>query len=289
MKKLNTTVIGLLVGVLVIGLYASTFTVHQTQQALVLQLGNPKRVVTEPGLQFKLPFIQNVVHYDNRVLDLDPPPQEVNLSDQKRINVDSFARYRIVDPLEFRKTAGSEINFVDIFGRLLNSAVRTEVGKVLLGDMLTSSRAEIMARITQVMKDQAPAYGVEIIDVRIGRSDLPEDTSQAVYDRMRSSRIAQAAKLRAEGEEIKAKIQAEADRERTVILAEARKQSQILEGKGIAEQTRILGDAYGRDPEFFQFYRSMEAYKQALGPGTTMVLTPDSEFFRYFGKLPKGP
>ena len=285
MNKTVMAVAGLVVVVLGIVAYGSLFTVHQINQALVLQFGNPIKVVREPGLNFKLPFVQDVTYYDRRTLDLDPPQQEVILADQKRVNVDSFARYRIVDPLEFRKKAVTDANFLQVFGGRLNSAVRAEVGQVLLGDMLTKKRAEVMQKITQQLKSQAADFGIEVIDVRIGRTDLPEDTSQAVYNRMRSSRIAQAAQLRSEGAELKAIIEARANRTRTVIMAEARKTSEILQGKGDAARNRILADAYGRDPEFFAFYRSMEAYREALGEGTTMVLSPDSEFFKFFGNV----
>ena len=260
---------------------------HQTQQALILQLGNPIRTVPSPGLHFKLPFIQNVEFYDRRILDLDPPAQEVILLDQKRINVDAFARYKIADPLEFRKRAVTNQNFRQVFGTRLNAAIRAEIGKILLGDMLTEKRAQVMDFISRQMKAQAAEFGTEVIDVRIGRTDLPEATAQAVYNRMRSDRVAHAAKLRAEGEEQKLKIQAVADKDRTIIIAEAQRQSDILRGQGEGERNRILGLAFGQDPEFFDFYRSMEAYGEALGEGTTMVLNPDSEFFRFFGTVKK--
>ncbi|MBT5012910.1 MAG: protease modulator HflC [Rhodospirillaceae bacterium] len=280
----SMAILGALLVVVGVTAYGSLFTVHQANQALVLQLGNPVRAIREPGLNFKIPFIQNVEFYDRRILDLDPPPQEVLLSDQKRIIVDSFARYRIVDPLEFKKKASTDIRFRQIFGGLLNSAVRSEVAKVLLGDMLTAKRAEVMQTITEQVKGLAPEYGVEVVDVRIGRTDLPEETSQAVYNRMRSSRVAQAAELRAQGIEQKVRIQAEADRKRTVILAEARKTSQILRGEGEGTRTNILNDAFNKDPQFFAFLRSMEAYGEALGDGTTMVLSPNSDFFRFFDR-----
>ena len=267
--------------------YGALFTVHQTQQALILQLGNPIRTVPSPGLHFKLPFIQNVEFYDRRILDLDPPAQEVILLDQKRINVDAFARYKIADPLEFRKRAVTNQNFRQVFGNRLNAAIRAEIGKILLGDMLTEKRAQVMDFISRQMKAQAAEFGTEVIDVRIGRTDLPEATAQAVYNRMRSDRVAHAAKLRAEGEEQKLKIQAVADKDRTIIIAEAQRQSEILRGQGEGERNRILGEAFGQDPEFFDFYRSMEAYGEALGEGTTMVLNPDSEFFRFFGTVKK--
>ena len=285
MNRVTLAVIGIIVIAAGIIVSSALFTVHQTQQALVLQFGNPVRAETEPGLKFKLPFVQNVTFFDRRILDLDPPAQEIILNDQKRINVDSFVRYKIVDPLEFRKTAQSDANFRQIFGGRLNAAVRSEVGKVLLGDMLSNKRNDVMQRITEQLKVQAPQFGIEVVDVRIGRTDLPETTSQSVYNRMRSQRIAEAAKLRAQGAELKAKTQAEADRDRTIILAEAQKNSQILRGQGEGVKTTILNEAFGQDMDFFEFYRSMEAYNEAFGEGTTMVLSPDSDFFKFFGDI----
>lgn len=287
MNKPFLAVFGLIIVVAGVTAYGALFTVHQTQQALILQLGNPIRTVPEPGLHFKLPFIQNIEFYDRRILDLDPPVQEVILLDQKRINVDAFARYKIADPLEFRKRAVTNQNFRQVFGNRLNAAIRAEIGKILLGDMLTEKRAQVMDVISRQMKAQAAEFGTEVIDVRIGRTDLPEATAQAVYNRMRSDRVAHASKLRAEGEEQKLKIQAVADKDRTIIIAEAQRQSEILRGQGEGERNRILGEAFGQDSEFFDFYRSMEAYGEALGEGTTMVLNPDSEFFRFFGTVKK--
>jgi modulator of FtsH protease HflC len=284
MNRVVLAIIGFIVIVGGIFASASLFIVHQTQQALILQFGNPVRVESKPGLKFKLPFVQNVTFYDRRILDLDPPAQEIILNDQKRINVDSFVRYKIVNPLEFLKTAQTDANFRQIFGGRLNAAVRSEVGKVLLGDMLSNKRDDVMQLITDQLKKQAPQFGIEVVDVRIGRTDLPETTSQSVYNRMRSQRIAEAAKLRAQGAELKAKTQADADRERTVIIAEAKKDSQIQRGIGEGAQTTILNNAYGQDEDFFEFYRSMEAYSKAFGEGTTMVLSPDSDFFKFFGK-----
>ncbi len=283
MNKGFLAIFGLVIVVGGIVAYSMMFTVHQASQALVLQFGNPIRVEREPGLKFKMPFLQNVEYYDRRILDLDPRPQEVILQDQKRINVDSFARYRIVDPLEFRKKVSTDAEFRAVFGGRLNAAVRAEVGKVLLGDMLTAKRAEVMTLISNQLKSQAPDFGVEVIDVRIGRTDLPETTSQAVYTRMRSSRVAQAAELRAKGEEEKAKIQAAADRERTVILANAQKEAEIARGQGEGARTIILNNAFGKDAGFFAFYRSMEAYEKAFDKGTSLVLSPDSDFMRFFG------
>jgi membrane protease subunit HflC len=285
MKKISLAILGAVILVLGIIANSALFTVHQTTQALILQFGNPIEVIQEPGLHVKMPLIQNAEFYDGRILELDPPLQEVILADQKRLNVDAFARYRIKDPLEYRKRALTDANFRDVFGRRLNAAVRAEIGRILLGDMLTEKRAKSMLEITRQMKASAADFGIEVVDVRIGRTDLPNETAQSVYNRMKSDRIAHAAQLRAVGEEQKLKIEAEADKERTIIIAEAQRTSQILRGQGEGERNRILGEAYGKDPDFFDFYRSMEAYGEALGDGTTMVLSPDSEFFRFFGTM----
>jgi len=263
------------------------FTVRQDQQALVLQFGNPVHAVSEPGLHFKLP-IQNVEYYERRILELDPPVQQVLLSDQKRVNVDSFARWRIVDPLQFRQRATNAANFVQLFGQRLNSVIRGELAQAPLVALLSDNRSQIMEKIQATLIEPAREFGVELIDVRIGRTDLPQETSQAVYNRMRSSRIAEAAQLRAEGEELKAKIQAEADRERVGILAEARRQAEVLRGEGDGERNIVLGEAYGKDAGFFEFYRSLEAYREALSDGSTMVISPDSEFFQYFNNSTPG-
>lgn len=279
----------IILGVVVIVLgfigFDAVYTVHQTRQALVLQFGRPVETIREAGLHFKTPLLQNVEYFERRILDLNPPAQEILLADQRRINVDSFVRYRIIDPLEFKKKAVTTTNFLQVFGGRMNAAVRAEVGQVLLADMLSDKRVDVMQRITDRLKAQEADFGIEVVDVRIGRTDYPDTTSQAVYNRMRSQRVAQAAQLRAEGAEIKATIQAGADRERTIILANANRTSQILRGEGEGLKTRILVEAFGQDIDFFAFYRSMEAYGEAFGEGTTMVLSPDSEFFRYFGGI----
>lgn len=285
MKRTPLAVVGAIVAVLGILGFMSLYTVHQTRQALVLQFGNPIGTQTTPGLKFKLPW-QNVEYYDRRILSLDPPPQEVILKDQKRINVDSFARFKIVDVLEFQKNANNLRNFAAVFGNQLNAAVRTEIGRIELDDVLTEKRAESMVRITERMKVAGARYGVEVVDVRIGRTDLPPQTAESVYNRMRSDRVAQAAELRAIGEEQKLRIQAEADKDRTVIIAEAQKQSQILRGEGDGEKTRILNDAYGRDEDFFDLYRSLETLENATkGDNTQMVLSPESPLFKFFDPI----
>jgi len=285
MNRILLVILGVVVVAGGIAAFDTIYTVHETKHALVLQFGRYVRTASDPGLNFKKPFLENVEYFDKRVLELDPPAQEVILADQKRIIVDSFVRYKIVNPLEFKKKAVTQVNFLQVFGGRLNAAVRAEIGKILLGEMLSDKRDDVMGRITQQMKSQAPDFGIEVVDVRVGRTDLPKETAQSVYNRMRSERVAEAQKLRSEGAKIKAEIQADADRQRTVILAEARRTSQILRGEGEGAKTNILNEAFGTDPEFFGFYRSMEAYGNALGDGTTMVLSPDSEFFRYFRNL----
>lgn len=284
--NMRQIVLGIIVIVAGIGLFSAMFTVDQREQAIVLEFGEPVRDVKTPGLQFKLPW-QSVVYFDKRVLELDPPTEEVVLSDQKRINIDAFARYRIINPLLFYRSVTNEARLRDRFGATLNSSVRNVAGQHPLDDLLSSKRDEIMSRIQdEVKRVAAPAFGIEIVDVRISRTDLPGEISANVYERMRSERLREANQLRAEGDEIKQRITSEADRQRVAILAEANRQSQILRGEGDAERNRVLADAYGRAPDFFAFYRAMTAYRSALGQNdTTMVLSPDSEFFRYFGRI----
>ena len=274
----------ILVGAVV--LMGTLFTVHQTQQAIVVQLGETKRVIVEPGLHYKLPLLQNVIYYDNRVLDLDPPAQEMPLVNQLRIIVDAFARYKIVDPLKFYQAVRTETGFRDRFGTILNGSVRDALGQAELADLLTKKRVEVMQEISRGVSRREAEYGIEVVDVRIGRTDLPQETSQSVYNRMRSQRTAQASLLRGQGQEAKARIEAEADFERTIILADAEREAQIQLGQGEAESRRILNEAHGKDPEFYAFMRSMEAYRGSLNEGTTMILNPESEFFRFFDALP---
>ncbi|MGE4061853.1 MAG: protease modulator HflC [Rhodospirillaceae bacterium] len=281
-------VFGVVVGVVVLLLLTgSFFTVQQTQQALVLRLGNPKRVITSPGLEMKIPMLESAYYYDKRILDLDPAGQDMSLIDQRRINVDAFARYKIVDPLRFYQTVRTEAAFRDRFGNLLNSSVRDAVGRADLADVLGAKRKDVMHEITEAVRRRAPEFGIEVVEVRIGRTDLTADTTQATFNRMRSDRMAEAADFRGRGQEQKSRIEADADRERTIILAEAEKESQTLRGEGEAESRKILNAAQGRDAQFYAFFRAMEAYRASLGEGTTMVLSPDSEFFRYFDALPR--
>ena len=279
------------IGIIFVGIiaFSSLFTVDQRQQALVLQFGEVIRPVDEPGLHTKLPFIQNVVYYDKRVLDLDPQVEQVILADQIRLDVDTYARYRIINPLRFYQAVSNENEFRARLSNVVNSSLRRVLGNVSLLTVLSSDRDTIMADIKKEVDTEARNFGVQLVDVRIRRADLPEQATQATYARMRSERERIARQRRAEGFEKSQQIRATADRERTVLLAEARKQSEITRGEGDNIAYKIYAEAAGQDPQFYRFYRSMEAYKRGLSSDdTTMVLTPDSEFFRYFRDL-QGP
>jgi len=286
MNKLTFAIIGIVVVVLGVVASSALFTVHQTEQAIVLQFGNPIKVITNAGLHWKVPFLQNVRMYERRTLNLDPPEFELLLDDKKRIKVDAFARYRITDALKFLKVLGSESTARDRLGNVVNSSVRRVIAKTSLTALLSPKRGELMNVIQADVEAIAKTLGITIVDIRIGRTDLPPQTSQAVFNRMRTEREREARELRAEGGEIAQKIRANADREKTIILAEAKRKSEQLRGEGDGERNLILGRAYSQDAEFFQFYRSLREYEQNLtGNETTMVLSPDSEFFRYFDDI----
>jgi len=287
-KNIASLLFGILAIVLGILAWSSIFTVHQTRQGIVMQFGEPKRIVTDPGLHFKLPW-QDVLYYEKRVLNLDPPVERVLLADQKRILVDAFARYKVTDPLEFFKTVRSEDGVRQRLGPILNASLRGVLGDNTLVSVLSEERATIMESIKKRVNAEAGRFGIELVDVRIGRTDFPEEISQAVYNRMKSEREREAAELRAQGFEQAQRIRAAADREATVIRAEAEKQAEIQRGVGEGARTKILNDAYGQDPGFFSFYRSMQAYEAALGGDKTyMVLSPDSEFFDFFNQVGSG-
>ena len=264
----------------------SMFIVSQTQQALVLQFGDPKRTITDPGLKFKIPFINDVVYYDTRVLNLDPRPEEMILSDQKRIIVDSFARYVIKDPLKFFQTVKNEVTFGDRFGRILNASVRGVIAKYSLNDLLSTDRIEIMNSVQKQVISNENDYGIKIIDIRIGRTDLTEQVSNNVFQRMRSERDREANLLRAEGEELSKEITASADRQQTVIIAEAERTSSILRGEGDAKKNKILAEAYSLDEEFFDFLRTMQACRETFGDTEmSMVIAPGEVCEKFFGEL----
>jgi membrane protease subunit HflC len=270
------------VAALIVG-YSSLFTVYQTQQALVVRLGEPRPPVPEPGLHVKAPFIDSVVYIDKRILDLEAPPQEVIASDQKRLVVDAFARYRIKDPLRFYQTLGSINGANSQLSILLNSALRRVLGEVTFTHVVRDQRADLMARIRELVDHEATAFGIEVVDVRIRRADLPEQNSQAVYQRMQTERQREAAEFRAQGAQRAQEIRSRADREVTVLVAEATSKSEQIRGEGDATRNQIFADAFNQDPDFFAFYRSMQAYEQGLKHNDTrMLLKPDSNFFRYF-------
>jgi membrane protease subunit HflC len=287
---MNRTLIFAAIGVVVsvVLVFSTLFVVSQTEQALVLQFGDPKRVVNTPGLHAKLPFVQNVVRMEKRILNYDAPAEEVIASDQKRLVVDAVTRFRITDPLRFYQAVGNEAVARSRLGSVVNSAQRQVFGSVPLQSVLSPERAALTAQIASLVNAQVLELGIQVIDVRIKRADLPEANNQAIYDRMKSERQREAREFRAQGGEQALRIRSRADRERTIIIAEAEREAQILRGTGDAERIKVLADAYGRDAEFFAFYRALQAYQQALGSqGTSMVLSPDSEFFRYFGQFPE--
>ncbi len=281
----------LAIAVAALGIVASgaVFTVHQTEQVLVLQFGEPKRVIREPGLKFKIPFIQEVKSFDKRILAFDAPAEEVIASDQKRLVVDAFLRFKIIDPLKFYQSVRDERIARSRLDSILDSSLRRVLGREDFSTVLSGERATLMNEIADAVNEETASFGINVIDVRIKRADLPTANSDAIYRQMQAEREREAKEFRAQGAEIAQRVRAEADREKTVLLAEAQRESEILRGQGDGQVVRIFADAFGRDIDFFTFYRSMLAYREALGgDDTSMVLSPDSEFFRYFGDLTGG-
>jgi modulator of FtsH protease HflC len=279
----------LLFAVVIVG-YSSVFTVAQTEQALVVRLGEPVSVVTEPGLHFKAPFIDTVINIDKRILDLENPSQEVIASDQKRLVVDAFARYRIKNALQFYQSVGS-IQAANVqLTTLLNASLRRVLGEVTFIQVVRDEREALMARIRDQLDREAGGYGIQVVDVRIRRADLPEQNSQAVYQRMQTERQREAAEFRAQGGQKAQEIRSNADREATVIVAEANSTAEQVRGEGDGERNRLFAEAYGKDPDFFAFYRSMTAYENGLKSGDTrFLLRPDSDFFKFFGSVSGKP
>jgi membrane protease subunit HflC len=271
-------------GLILFGVFSSFFTVNQTQQALVLQFGEPKRIIQDPGLAFKLPFIQDAIFYESRVLSLIPQDaEEVILADQKRIQIDAYARYRIEDPLLFFQTVRNELGARARLESIIDSSVRRVLGSETLASILTGERENINGSIRDEVNASVDSLGIEIIDVRLRRADYPESTSQNIFNRMKSEREREAKEFRATGDEEAQKIRADAEKTRTVIVAEAKREAQEVRGQGDSNAIRIYAGSFGQDPEFFSFYRSMEAYRKSIGEsGTSMVLSPNSSFFRYF-------
>ena len=271
--------------VLAVVAYQSMFVVQEVNQAIVLQFGDPKKIITKPGLNFKIPFIQNAVYLDRRVLNLDNPPEEVIAADQKRLIVDAFARFKIVDPLKFYISVGNERVARSRLVTIINSRIRSVLGTQKLVTLLSTDRAVHMATIQNDVNTEAQNFGITIVDVRIKRADLPQANSEAIFKRMQTEREREAKEFRAQGAEMAAKITSTADKEVTVILANANKQSEIMKGEGDGRRNKIFADAFGRDPKFFSFYRAMQSYERALiGGDTSVILSPDSDFFKFFGK-----
>ena len=272
-----------LIGVI---MFQSAFVVKEINQAIVLQFGNPKKIITEAGLKFKLPFIQNVVFIDKRILNLDNAPEEVIAADQKRLIVDAFARFQIVDPLKFYISVGNERVARSRLSTIINSRIRGVLGTQELSTLLSKERAKQMAIIQNDVNEEAKSFGIKIVDVRIKRADLPEANSEAIFRRMQTEREKEAKEFRARGAEMAVTITSTADKDVSVLLANANKNSEIMKGQGDGERNAIFADAFGRDPEFFAFYRAMQAYETALiGGDTSVILSPDSEFFKFFGNI----
>ena len=276
-------VVLVLVAAILIIAYSSFFAVYQTQQAIVVRLGQPVRVINEPGLNFKLPFVDTVIGVDKRILDLEAPPQEVIASDQKRLVVDAFARYRIKDALRYYQSLGSIAGANSQLSILLNSALRRVLGEVTFTHVVRDQRAELMSRIRELVDREAAGFGIQVVDVRIRRADLPEQNSQAVYQRMQTERQREAAEFRAQGAQRGQEIRSRADREVTVLVADATSRSEQIRGEGDAQRNEIFAAAFNQDPDFFAFYRSMQAYEAGLrASDTRLLLKPDSSFFRFF-------
>jgi len=281
--KVRKILLPIVLAIFAIGFF-SVFVVKEINQAIVLQFGDPKRIITTPGFQVKIPFIQNVVFLDRRILSLDPPPEEVIASDQKRLIVDAFARFQIVDPLKFYISVGNERVARSRLATIINSRLRSVLGTQSLATLLSEDRTKQMAIIQEGVNNEAGKFGIEIIDVRIKRADLPQANSEAIYRRMQTEREREAKEFRARGAEMAVTITSTADKEVTVILANANKQSEIMKGEGDGLRNKIFADAFGQDPQFFSFYRAMQAYEKALiGGETSLILSPDSDFFKFFG------
>lgn len=265
-------------------LSGSMFTVDQRQQVLIVQFGEPIRVIDNPGIKFKLPLLQEALFFDKRIIDLDISDQEVIASDQKRLIINAFAKYRITDPLKFYTTVRNTYGLSSKLSGILDSSLRQVIGEVTLTKLLTEDRVNIMEKIREVVSRESKIFGVKIVDVRIMRADLPQENSNAIYARMQTEREKEAREIRANGAEKAAKIRAEADKQKTIIIANAKKEADLTRGNAEAKSNKIYAKSYGRDPEFADFYRSMQAYKEAFSEGQTkMVVSPDGEFFKYFG------
>ncbi|NBX52059.1 MAG: protease modulator HflC [Proteobacteria bacterium] len=272
----------------IITFQSSFFTVDQRQQVLILQFGEPIRVINTPGIKFKMPFIQNAIYFEKRIIDLSLPEQEVIASDQKRLIINAFTKFQIVDPLKFYTTVGGSNGLSNKLSGILDSSLRQVIGEVTLNELLTENRGNIMRKIKDAVGSSSEIFGIKIIDVRIMRADLPKENSDAIYARMQTEREKEAREIRAKGAEEADKIRAEANKQKTIILAEAKKTADITRGNGEKESNKIYASSFGKDPDFADFYRSMIAYKIALSNDKTkMIISPDSNFFKYFSNSKK--
>ena len=281
----NTKILTYTFGVIILFfIYSSFFTVDQTKQAIVLQFGEPKRVVNKPGLNFKIPFIQDVTYFEKRVLSLvSSDSEEVILSDQKRLEVDTYSRFKIIDPLLFYQTVRNEFGARQRLESIIDSSVRRVLGKLELVSILSDARQNIVDDIGNEVNQIVKRLGMQIIDVRIRRADYPEATSQNIFNRMRSEREQEAKEFRAQGAEEAQKIRSDAEKQKTILLAEAKRESESIRGNGDGRAIKIYADAFGKDAKFFKFYRSMLAYEKTfVDKDTTMILSPESEFFDFF-------
>jgi membrane protease subunit HflC len=283
MKRASIFAIVIIVAILIV-VSQTLHTVDQTESVLIVQLGKPVKAIKEPGLYFKKPFMQQVIKFDNRLLIYDASPSVIITKDKKNLVVDNYAKWRIVEPLKYYQTVKNETGAQSRLDDIIFSNLRQELGKHDLVDIVAETRASLMKTVTEKTNEAAKSFGIEVVDVRIKRADLPPENERAVYERMRAEREREAKRYRSEGEERALGIKAQADREKTILLSEATRKGEVLKGEGDAVATRLYAQAYTKDPEFFYFLNTMEAYKKTFGDKDTLVLTPDSEFFRYFKK-----
>ncbi|WP_462326885.1 protease modulator HflC [Desulfobaculum sp.] len=266
---------------LFVGATQTVYTVDETESGIVLQLGKPVGGIMEPGLHFKLPFVQNVIFFDKRVLEYDARPEEILTSDKKTMLVDNYTKWRIVDPLEFYRTLRTVNTARSRLDDIIYSQLRASLGRYTLGEVVAHKRAQIMEEVTKRSSTLISEYGIEVVDVRIKRTDLPPENERAIFGRMRAERERQAKQYRSEGQEESAKIKSQADKERALILAEAERKAQVLRGEGEAEATKIFAGALKQSPDFYSFKRSLEAYEKSFGDKTRIIMTPENEFMRY--------
>jgi modulator of FtsH protease HflC len=287
MSRLTLSVAGIAAAIAIIVVYMSFYTIHPTEQAILLQWGGPRAVETEPGLHVKIPWVQTVAFIDKRLLNVDVQAEEIATQDKKELSIDAFARWRIVDPIRFNEIAKTRDIAVQRLTAIFDAKLRRVLGTASLADVVSTKQDQLMGAVREAMNAETKDFGIVVVDVRVKHANLPQESGDAVYARMQQERKRQAAQIEAEGTEVADGIKARADREVTVITAEATSEADILKGEGDAEKTRVLGEAFGQDPDFFAFYRTLEAYQDALpSSNTTAVLSPDSEFFRYFQSGP---